>query len=116
LKVAIDKDIVVPIYRVSGVAALPSGCPREKGPRLPALDGAGRIEDAPLSCAIAIEAEGVRKARVKRSPYSIAYRVLTEDEIEIDLPPFSRRRWRSGRGGRGSVVSASIRSSARRAM
>jgi toxin ParE1/3/4 len=42
-----------------------------------------RIEDAPLSCAIAMEAEGVRKARVKRSPYSIAYRMLTEDEIEI---------------------------------
>ncbi len=42
-----------------------------------------RIEDAPLSCAIAMEAEGVRKARVKRSPYSIAYRVLTENEIEI---------------------------------
>jgi hypothetical protein len=38
LKVASDKDIVVPIYRVSGVAALPSGCPREKRPRLPALD------------------------------------------------------------------------------
>jgi hypothetical protein len=37
------------------------------------------IEDAPLSCAIAMEAEGVRKARVKRSPYSIAYKVLTEE-------------------------------------
>ncbi len=42
-----------------------------------------RIEDAPLSCAFAMEAEGVRKARVTRSPYSIAYTVLTEDEIEI---------------------------------
>jgi len=30
-----------------------------------------------------MEAEGVRKARVLRSPYSVAYVVISEHEIEI---------------------------------
>jgi plasmid stabilization system protein ParE len=42
-----------------------------------------RIEEAPGSCAFAMEAEGVRKARVLRSPYSVAYVIINEHEIEI---------------------------------
>ena len=42
-----------------------------------------RIERAPHSCTFAMEAEGVRKARVLRSPYSVAYVVVSEREIEI---------------------------------
>ena len=42
-----------------------------------------RIDEAPGSSAMAMEAEGVRKARVLRSPYSIAYVVISEHEIEV---------------------------------
>jgi plasmid stabilization system protein ParE len=61
------------------------------------------IEDAPLNCAIAMEAEGVRKARVHRTPYSIAYSALTKDEIEIIAVVHGARRpgWWTRRLRRG---------------
>jgi plasmid stabilization system protein ParE len=42
-----------------------------------------RVEQAPRSFPVAMEAEGVRKARMLRTAYAIAFVVLAEHEVEI---------------------------------